>query len=746
VAAAAQVAVPGAPARAAVTAATGAKWSVQRTPNARVANGTFAADSCAGPAWCVAVGSAKDSSGTSALAEAWNGTSWRVMAVPVPPGGTHSAMDGVSCTTATACTAVGRYTSNQNIRLTLAERWNGVAWSVQRTPNPAAPPSASPDPTAPPHATLDGVSCASATSCTAVGYYLVAHGSALLVEHWNGTAWAIQQARDPRGAYDSALFGVSCAAATACVAVGDYLSLKTDDILALAEVWNGSAWTVEATPKPAGSIVSRLYAVSCTAQAACTAVGGWIQHSGSPLEVTLAETWNGTAWAIQPTPSPAGTTGLDELDSVSCRSAASCTAAGHAGGRTLAEAWNGTAWAIQPTPNHGPGSFTGVACDPAACTAVGHYRSGTGATLTLAVSSNGTSWAVQATPSPAGAVPSVLDGVSCGSATACTAVGFYAGGHGSRTLAEAWNGSAWAIQPTPDLAGFAKNSLASVSCGTASACMAVGMSAGRQARTVLAESWNGSTWNLQPAPAPPGEVSELSGVSCPSATDCMAVGYYSSASAVMPLADLWNGTTWTIELPPGPTGGFDPTLTSVSCTSPSACTAVGYYDTTSGGSQALAERWDGTSWTVQATPAVDSTMYGVSCGSATECTAVGNTFSYPAGVATLAEAWRHGTWQVQRTPFLPGPFFHGFNGVSCRSARSCAATGNYDTGLGVSATLAEVWNGRAWVIQHTPPPPSRGGNSTLAAVSRQSATSFAAVGSRLSSAGVSVTLAETRPG
>jgi hypothetical protein len=199
-------------------------------------------------------------------------------------------------------------------------------------------------------------------------------------------------------------------------------------------------------------------------------------------------------------------------------------------------------------------------------------------------------------------------------------------------------------------------------------------------------------------------------------------------------------------VPAQPTGGFDSTLTSVSCTSPSACTAVGYYSTASGGSQALAERWDGTSWTVQATPAVDSTMYGVSCGSATACTAVGNTFGYPAGITTLAETWRHGTWRVQRTRFLPGPFFHGFNGVSCRSARSCAAAGDYDTGLNVAATLAEVWNGRAWAIQHTPPPPSRGSNSTLAAVSRQSATSFLAVGSHSGTAGVSVTLAETGPG
>ena len=44
------------------------------------------------------------------------------------------------------------------------------------------------------------------------------------------------------------------------------------------------------------------------------------------------------------------------------------------------------------------------------------------------------------------------------------------------------------------------------------------------------------------------------------------------------------------------------TLWAVSCTSATACTAVGYYATTSGASAALAERWNGTAWAVQPTP------------------------------------------------------------------------------------------------------------------------------------------------
>jgi len=41
------------------------------------------------------------------LIEAWNGTSWSV--VPSPGRGSHSALVGVSCVSATACSATGYY-------------------------------------------------------------------------------------------------------------------------------------------------------------------------------------------------------------------------------------------------------------------------------------------------------------------------------------------------------------------------------------------------------------------------------------------------------------------------------------------------------------------------------------------------------------------------------------------------------------------------------------------------------------
>jgi hypothetical protein len=676
----AQVA-PGAPARA---AASGTAWSIEDTPGVMVANGGLAAVACPGAGRCVAVGSSATSAGTSALAQSWNGSTWSTQHVPMPAGGTHSALAAVSCSSAGACTAVGSYTNNLGNQATLAERWNGTAWSVQPTP---VPPTAT-------RSLLTGVSCGSATSCVAVGGYEAGPNvKDRLVYSWNGTRWALMEANTPPGAVYSFLAGVSCTAPAACVAVGNELSASSDDIVTLTQALNGSTWTVLTTPNPAGAIVSRLYGVSCSSPTACTAVGASIQGahrsgaardragpgrgrtaaSGAPLAATLAEAWNGTTWSIQATPNPTGTAeGLDLLVGVSCQSASSCTAVGSSapGGSnttaTLGEAWDGTAWSIVtiPAPTRFASALAGVSCGSAACTTVGYFRNDSGTHQTLAEASAGSGWVVQPTPNPPGAVSSFLVGVSCGAPTACTAVGLYDNSPGtSRTLAEIWNGTAWRIRRTQDPPGLRNDSLVSVSCSAASACMAVGKVSGPRAGSTLAESWNGTTWTIRPVPTPPTTFAELSGVSCASPSACIAVGYYrNSVGEAEPLAESWNGTAWSLQPVPGPAGGTDFVLDSVSCTATAACTAVGSYNIP-GSLALLAERWNGNAWAVQPTPAIDGALNGVSCGSATACVAVGDSLNFPFGIAGLAMTWQGGTWKLRRIAFVPGAFT-AFNGVS----------------------------------------------------------------------------------
>jgi hypothetical protein len=128
----------------------------------------MAAVSCTASNTCEAVGSYRSSSGTQdTLGEVWNGTAWKHQSTPNPTGATGSYLDGVSCTAANACEAVGSYLTSTLV--TLAQVWNGTAWKHQSTPNP----------TSATYSLLDGVSCTAANACEAIGNYYNSSGPSL---------------------------------------------------------------------------------------------------------------------------------------------------------------------------------------------------------------------------------------------------------------------------------------------------------------------------------------------------------------------------------------------------------------------------------------------------------------------------------------------------------------------------------------------------------------------------------------
>jgi hypothetical protein len=360
------------------------------------------------------------------------------------PGATATAQQGtllaVSCSSAKACTAVGTYDSRTG--LTLVERWNGTKWATEPSPSPGAARSSE----------LDAVSCASATACTGVGSYVNSAGAELtLAQAWNGKKWMIDPT-PPTGGNYSFLNGVSCVSVRACIAVGSYTNSR-DASATLAEIWNGTKWTIESTPNEAGRTNSSLYGASCTSATACVAVGSYtvVVSPGG----TIAERWNGKKWTLQRSPNAVYGS---SLSGVSCTAANACTAVGsyqpdpeYQRFATLAEAWNGKKWSAEVPPNP-PGrtasSLSGISCTAAnACVAVGTYYHSSAGYVTLVDAWNGTSWEVKRAPTEIGA----LYGVSCASAKACAAVGSYANSKElpDGTLAEIWNGTKWTIEPTP---------------------------------------------------------------------------------------------------------------------------------------------------------------------------------------------------------------------------------------------------------------------------------------------------------
>ena len=357
-------------------------------------------------------------SGNAIAAAAPSG--WALQATPNPVGARNTFLAGVSCTAPTACVAVGYSISTSNAVTTLAEQWNGSAWSILSTPSPLGSVISS----------LAAVACTSATACTAVGdSFNAANVKSTLDERWNGTTWSVQPTPDPAGISNSTLVGVACRVSTSCIAVGSYTKTPSGHPFTLAESWNGIAWSIVTTPNPPANRGASLLSVACSSGSACTAVGNWFNSSNT--EVTLAERWSGTAWSIQTTLNP--TTHLSELFGVACSSATSCMAVGSDINTSilqvaLVERWNGSTWSVVATP--GIAGSQGAALQAISCATVkgcnrvGDNINGAGVEVTLAEKWNGTAWSVKATPNPATATASDLLAVSC-TTKACTASGAY---------------------------------------------------------------------------------------------------------------------------------------------------------------------------------------------------------------------------------------------------------------------------------------------------------------------------------
>ena len=372
-------------------------------------------------------------------------------------------------------------------------------------------------------------------------------------------AWKIQTTQNPHGSSETDEFrGVSCWSATGCDAVGVNTNAE-DEIVGLVERWNGSAWAVQSTPKSTGAKEDNLESVACRSASECEATGYAEVAEGK--HVTLAERWNGTAWAVQTTP----TKGNDSnLVSVSCASASECVASGFylssAGKKAaLVELWNGKEWKILTTatlPKEDEQSWLeSISCPSTKhCTAVGAVVTTLNGIVPLAESYNGTTWTVQTTPTPEHSIEAQLSGVSCSATNACTAVGGYdnSAEKGERALIERYNGTSWQLQEAASPVG---------------------------------------------KPAPEGSHWALSAVSCPTSSSCVTVGSYAESATArkLLLGEQWNGTSWELALPANRTAALYDEARSVSCSAALTCTLAGlsWKENNHNLTETLAERMEG---------------------------------------------------------------------------------------------------------------------------------------------------------
>lgn len=288
----------------------GVSWSEQTAAKKSGATHTrlYGVD-CPSETRCLAVGNYQSSENPTLLSEIWNEGKWSVQTTPVPSESTSSEFVAIGCNNTAECTAVGSAVIG-GVKKAIAEEWNSPTWSLATVPIPAGATSSQ----------LDGVDCLWSNLCVAVGRYTTSGGSIKsLVEFWNGTEWSLQTVTDPEGAAQSTLLDVACTPTpNRCTAVGGWKNSVSEQFTLVYRFNGSTTWTLQSTPNPSGSIASVFQEVSCAAELSCTADGSWVSGGGGS-NMTLAEVWNGTSWSIQGTPNPSGAT-FSAFFGLSCRS------------------------------------------------------------------------------------------------------------------------------------------------------------------------------------------------------------------------------------------------------------------------------------------------------------------------------------------------------------------------------------------------------------------------------------------
>jgi hypothetical protein len=306
---------------------------------------------------------------------------------PSPPT-TATALNDVSCTSATHCMAVGQDATPAGglDRVPLVERWDGGTWSV------VPPPTGFPAGTN--QASLTSVACTAPTACAATAYTRIGTAYSSRFVRWDGTAW------HELGPVGNGTAGsvVACPASGGCVLAAQSagtavwngtsattVATPTPQLLALScgsvdlcfgvgyddsvHRWDGATWTTVVVPMNSQAFSVGYYDVTCTSDEHCLLVGRSWDPYPSPNVYPEAARWDGTTWTATPVPA-----GIEVLTTVACASPTGCVAIGISAGAgpppLVAIGWNGGSWYAAPAPpvNANVDAFdyygTEISCSP----------------------------------------------------------------------------------------------------------------------------------------------------------------------------------------------------------------------------------------------------------------------------------------------------------------------------------------------------------------------------------------------
>lgn len=327
----------------------GGSWVAEPVPSPAHGGNVFANEvSCVSPTSCLFVGDhwAGKNGEAANLAEAWNGSSWRVVAATATAKRAYSYLDDVACPTTRFCLAIGAAGTGSHYQDTAYTWKNSTTWRRITVPKPSRARNSE----------LGGLACFSSGSCMAVGNYTSASGHVLaFAVRWQSGKWKLLTAPAIHGQRLVLYQAISCPTATRCVAVGN-----TEDNTrgryyhAFAETWNGRKWHLSTLRQSPSTFIG----VSCPTKNRCFASGYTFASRTATVAHPLIESWNGQTWTTQHPVETAAPYPGDTLQHVSCGTPTNCEAVGYSfdpsvsnSEQTLAEMWNGQQWTLQTTLN-----------------------------------------------------------------------------------------------------------------------------------------------------------------------------------------------------------------------------------------------------------------------------------------------------------------------------------------------------------------------------------------------------------
>jgi hypothetical protein len=326
--------------------------------------------------------------------------------------------------------------------------------------------------------------------------------------------------------------------------------------------------------------------------------------------------------------------------------------------------------------------------------------------------------------------------VGCPASGTCVAVSAYEDSFGDgQAMAANESGGVWSeatqittLPPNAATTGLF-SSLESVSCPVSGSCTAVGWytdSSAKEQMMAVAETggaWNQASEIALPANQAANPDAHLVSLSCPAVGSCVAIGSYADSSEKLQMmaatesGGVWGGASQI----PMPAAATSWELSSISCSAPQSCVAVGWYYDGASISRTMVITDTGGSWGQAAevtSPANAATgastrarLSSVSCPATGACVTVGNYTTTLGVVEAMTATETSGSWEPATAISPPANTFSApeasFASVSCRSVGSCVTIGPYGQPSAYPSAMVATESAGSWgaASQITAPPP-----------------------------------------